>query len=224
MPANLSIPVEETSDTFKVSPGIGSNGGVDALEDLLAYAMQNTTLKDIKSQWPEIPIFLKATAGMRILPRAQRESIMTQVRDLLRATGFEWVCSSQARVISGEEEGVFGWITVNALQGRLLPGHIHSLSDTVGAMDLGGASTQITLRPQSPDLLAGLFNLQLGMQLDEDLYTHSFLYFGQNEALRRMVQVSLYQQPGKDTVSSPCYYDGLEFDFYDPATGRNVTV
>lgn len=192
LPANLSTPVEETQDTYSVKPGIGSDGGLDALQKLLDYAQQNTTLKDMKDLWPDIPIFLKATAGMRILPRAKRESIMTQVRDKLKATGFEWVCSSQARVISGEEEGVFGWITVNALQKRLQPGHIHSLADTVGAMDLGGASTQITFRPQSPDILAGLFNLQLGMQINEDLYTHSFLYFGQNEAIRRLLQVSLY--------------------------------
>jgi hypothetical protein len=42
------------------------------------------------------------------------------------------------RVISGEEEGVFGWIAVNYLNGRLFkpPTDIHHPT-TVGALDMG---------------------------------------------------------------------------------------
>jgi hypothetical protein len=41
-----------------------------------------------------------------------------------------------------------------------------------GALDLGGASTQITFRPAG-DLLAGFFDLRLGGN-DSAIYTHSW--------------------------------------------------
>lgn len=46
-------------------------------------------------------------------------------------------------VCAGEEEGVYGWLTVNKARGTLFA-HPH---ETTGAIDLGGASSQITFSP-----------------------------------------------------------------------------
>ncbi len=88
---------------------------------------------------------------------------------------------SFARVISGEEEGVFGWLAVNQLQCTLL----RSRTERWGALDLGGASTQITFAPND-DLLAGLFPLSFWGSYNP-LYTHSYLRYGINEFTLKLV-------------------------------------
>ena len=54
-----------------------------------------------------------------------------------------------------------------------------------GALDLGGASEQITFVPQSPPLKDGI-NLHLYGQ-DYTVYTHSYLCYGRNEANRQLL-------------------------------------
>eukprot|EP01054_Gregarina_sp_Poly1_P006569 Gregarina_sp_Poly_1__6568@NODE_351_length_9317_cov_65_080541_g294_i0_p2_GENE_NODE_351_length_9317_cov_65_080541_g294_i0NODE_351_length_9317_cov_65_080541_g294_i0_p2_ORF_typecomplete_len604_score66_96GDA1_CD39/PF01150_17/5_1e73PpxGppA/PF02541_16/0_088_NODE_351_length_9317_cov_65_080541_g294_i02401814 len=86
-----------------------------------------------------------------------------------------------ARVISGEEEGVFGWITVNQMQGSLL----YPANGTVGALDLGGASSQITFMPMHTSVLEDFYELNLGPETIR-LYSHSFLGYGWGDALSRV--------------------------------------
>ena len=114
---------------------------------------------------------------------------MENIRDYLSTVGFkfkrEW-----ARVISGEEEGVYGWLTVNKLHGRL-PAQVNSpvKGPPIGALDLGGASTQITFQ-SIEDVIANLYNVKLETIVDTGVYTHSFLYFGEDQALVRVNEVS----------------------------------
>ena len=66
---------------------------------------------------------------------------------------------------------------------------------TVGAMDMGGASTQITFVPENPATIASGYNRSVGLySVEYKLYTHSYLCYGVNEAYRRylahLVQVS----------------------------------
>ena len=60
-------------------------------------------------------------------------------------------------------------------------------SDTIGALDLGGASTQITFIPQDtkdiPEEMSSTFTLY-GHKYT--VFTHSCLCFGQNEAQRKL--------------------------------------
>ena len=91
---------------------------------------------------------------------------MSDVRSRLATTGFEFK-PEWARVIAGEEEGVYGWLSVNLLENSL-----HDGADAWAALDFGGASTQITV-PPAQTLLSNLFNLQLGDSLNTNLYTHS---------------------------------------------------
>ena len=64
-------------------------------------------------------LYVKATAGLRLLPVLQAELLLAAVgRSLSNRTHcpFSFV---EARVISGEEEALFGWLSANALLGRL---------------------------------------------------------------------------------------------------------
>lgn len=219
VPPSLTDPIEEEIDSSTSRNSVplanASNGvyyGVEALEPMIAAAKASAALKDESSRWDTFPIFLKATAGMRIVPPLQRQLIIDNARALLSQSGFKFD-PSHIRVISGEEEGVFGWITANYLTGQL--GFNNGTS--FGALDLGGASTQITYQPQE-DPIANVFNVQLGSALNQDVYTHSYLYFGQNEALRRMAQAAVDAavragaQPGA-TVQYPCFATGYSEPF-----------
>jgi len=110
---------------------------------------------------------------MRMLHSVDRERVLTATRNYLSSTGFMFE-PFMARVISGthtiifahrccldsfgliniafktgEEEAAFGWMTVNYALGKLQG----DPEATVGALDMGGASTQITFVP-SGDVLA----------------------------------------------------------------------
>ena len=58
---------------------------------------------------------------------------------------------------------------------------------TLGTLDLGGASTQITFAPEDPSTVPEGNKVSLRLYgTDYVLYTHSFLCYGANEARRRM--------------------------------------
>ena len=85
------------------------------------------------------PLYVRATAGLRLLTTRQAETVLEVVS---RALSNRTLCPfsfAGARVISGEEEALFGWLAINHLLGRFdrLPW------DPVGWLDLGGASAQI---------------------------------------------------------------------------------
>jgi hypothetical protein len=141
-------------------------------------------------EYPTFPIFFKATGGLRLLNDSKREAILASVRQELRHTEFkfDW---TQARCISGEEEAAFGWVTVNLLFGNLLhygEGGTATATpnSTIGALDMGGASTQIAFFRPEQDILANLFKLQIGMQKHYNIYVHSFLHFGHESAAGRL--------------------------------------
>ncbi|CBZ55630.1 Ectonucleoside triphosphate diphosphohydrolase 2,related [Neospora caninum Liverpool] len=135
------------------------------------------------SVWGEIPLFVKATGGMRNLSQGTRDALMANLRTVLEDPSLNpfKFCPSWARVISGEEEGVYGWLSVNSVRG--------SLSDdpekTVGALDMGGASMQITFSPLHTSVLEDFIGVHLGNKSIR-LYSHSFLGYGWSDALNRV--------------------------------------
>ncbi|XP_065551825.1 ectonucleoside triphosphate diphosphohydrolase 8-like isoform X2 [Lathamus discolor] len=63
----------------------------------------------------EVPAYLGATAGMRLL-REQNSSAAEQVLAEVAKTMQEYpVAFKGARILTGEEEGAYGWITINYL-------------------------------------------------------------------------------------------------------------
>lgn len=79
--------------------------------------------------------------------------------------------------------------------GKLLPASAGvgtvDANSSVGALDLGGASTQIAFFVPNQDILANMFKLQLGGQKHWNVYVHSFLYYGINSSKGRQRQAYL---------------------------------
>nr|XP_021389412.1 ectonucleoside triphosphate diphosphohydrolase 8 [Lonchura striata domestica] len=77
----------------------------------------------------------------------------------------------------------------------------------VGALDLGGASTQITFQPEVPveDRNTSVFFRLYGTNYS--LYSHSYLCYGQSQALK-MLLAALHQDTLRAQISHPCYPKG----------------
>ncbi|GAB5580261.1 ectonucleoside triphosphate diphosphohydrolase 8 isoform X3 [Prionailurus iriomotensis] len=166
-----------------------------------------------EAQQRKTPLFLGATAGMRLL--SQKNS--SQARDIFEAV--TQVLSKSpldfwgAELLAGQDEGALGWITINYVLGMLVKYSfsgewIQPLEGTlVGALDMGGASTQITFVPGGPILDKSTQTTFRLYGSEHSVYTHSYLCFGRDQMLSRLL-AQLVQSSSGPLVRHPCYHSG----------------
>ncbi|KAI8053437.1 nucleoside phosphatase GDA1/CD39, partial [Syncephalis plumigaleata] len=203
----------------KVRPGLSAQTPESVAEHLAPLINK---AKEIipKEKHESTTIFLKATAGMRLVPMAERKRLIDAVSayfsDKTRVP-FSFDSANNAQVIPGEDEGAFGWISVNTLLGNLKSSDVRN---TVAALDLGGASTQITFRPTTTPL-ENSYNIWLNSR-KYDLYTHSYLRLGVNEARSRYIAALMAKRGGNNgnAMNDPCMYRDLTQDY--PLHGGNT--
>lgn len=203
-------PAEKDNNTGRVEqrhsckvkgPGISSyaSAPVKAGESLKA-CMQEAEDQVPESRHQETPLYLGATAGMRLLNMensSASDKVFRAVEGVLQKSPFSF---QGARILTGQEEGAFGWVTVNYLDDRLVQG-----LKTTGALDLGGASTQISFISDKFDGSESPSN-SVAFRLygnDYNLYTHSFLCYGKDQALR--LTLANQTQTGPAVFSDPCF-------------------
>uniref|UniRef100_A0A672U8B7 Ectonucleoside triphosphate diphosphohydrolase 8 n=1 Tax=Strigops habroptila TaxID=2489341 RepID=A0A672U8B7_STRHB len=211
--------VSQVEACTAAGPGISSYaddpaGAGASLKPCLDKAMEIIPAE----QQRETPTYLGATAGMRLL-REQNSTKAQQVfAEVAKAIGEYPVEFRGAQVLTGNEEGSFGWISVNYLLETLVKVWAWAVGtwthppaeDVVGALDLGGASTQITFLPGTTieDSSTGALLRLYGTNYS--IYTHSYLCYGQKQALK-MLTASLHQaSPSTEQISHPCYPRGYE--------------
>ena len=228
----LSFPGTETRWTERLQPGISTFSTIDDPDDLhkaikdylqplIDFAV--SILHEKKSDFKNFRIYLRATAGMRILDAENRSRIMEVVRELFSDSSYcpFYFEPEQARTLSGEEEAIYDWLGVNFLStnGEMLresegSGTVTSPRSTFGALDLGGASTQISFYEQNEDIMANLFKLQIGQGKHWNVYTHSHLFYGINEATNRFEARLAHGESTSDRlikgVSNPCLPGGSQ--------------
>uniref|UniRef100_A0AAY4E8C8 nucleoside diphosphate phosphatase n=1 Tax=Denticeps clupeoides TaxID=299321 RepID=A0AAY4E8C8_9TELE len=127
-------------EAFKaIKPGLSAYADDKGLMELLEVAKENIPEEDRKMT----PLVLKATAGLRLLPGEKADHLLNKVREVFDRSPF-LSREDSVSIMDGTDEGVSAWITVNFLIGGL-----HAAdTPTVGMLDLGGGSTQITFAPQ----------------------------------------------------------------------------
>mmetsp|Transcript_1421 Transcript_1421/g.1905 ORF Transcript_1421/g.1905 Transcript_1421/m.1905 type:complete len:555 (+) Transcript_1421:167-1831(+) len=213
----LSVPISKSRWTQRLRPGVhrfvvagGTRNLTQALHDYLNPLVEfaTTLLHDKRQDWSQYPIFFRATAGMRMLSLEQRQTMLKIIRNYFANHTEFWFEDEFARVLSGEEEAIFGWAGINFAMGNLVQetegvGTVLNPSKTYGALDLGGASTQIAFYEPHEDIMANLFKLQIGQAKHWNLYSHSFLYYGLNEARHRF-QAILLSSSGEEKIGNPC--------------------
>jgi GDA1/CD39 (nucleoside phosphatase) family len=184
----LSFPTSQSRWSDRLRPGLATFAQVsdddelvkavsDYLSPLLEFAKM--ILREKGEQFGTFPIFLRATAGMRTLTKTDRFRVLDAVRKLFHDKSFcpFYFEDEFARVLSGEEESVFAWAGTNFVMGNLLQesqgvGTVLIPRLTHGALDLGGASTQISFYEPHEDIMSGLFKLQIGQGKHWNIYAH----------------------------------------------------
>ncbi|NXI81195.1 ENTP8 diphosphohydrolase, partial [Rhipidura dahli] len=208
--------VSQTLSCDVQGPGISSYASNppeagNSLRECLERALQAVPAEKHRG----IPAYLGATAGMRLL-REQNSSAAEQVLAEVAKTMQEYpVAFKGARILTGEEEGAYGWITINYLLDSFTKysprahAWLHpEAANILGALDLGGASTQITFVPEGSAVSRdGASELTL-YGYSYNIYTHSYLCYGQNEMLRRLAKELIVESSPSTRVHHPCYPKG----------------
>ncbi|KAA1086797.1 Golgi apyrase [Puccinia graminis f. sp. tritici] len=208
---------------LKVEPGISSFGSHphhlgQYLKPLLDHALKLIPANQIATT----PFYLLATAGMRLLPQLQQDGILEEVCSYIK-THYRFrinQCSQHIQIISGEEEGTFGWVAVNYLMdGFDRPGHPSTgsqASSTFGFLDMGGASTQIAFEPnelakiEHADNLTKLtLKLLDGTDISHSVFVTTWLGYGTNKARERYAQKLLEQFSSDHQIRKPNQLDQL---------------
>ncbi|PKI84453.1 Ynd1p [Malassezia vespertilionis] len=238
---------------FKIESGLSSFASdVHGLRSYLDELFTQVYTIIPSSAYALTPIYIFATAGMRLLPPAARKSILQDTCSYLQKLPFfvqqgnkgaeedtDSACGGQVRVISGEEEGLFGWIAINYLMDGFKDPSVGNA--TFGFLDMGGASTQIAFEPSqtiaSPHAMDeehidvpknnDLFDVNF-RRLDSSLSNHqvfvtTFLGFGTNAARTRYLDVLLDTVAPNQALLDPCLPKGLRMPVASAAhQGKHV--
>lgn len=175
------------------------------------------------SQHSETPVFVLATAGMRLLSTADQKRILKETCKSIRQNSRFHLpdCKKHVQVIDGATEGIYGWLSANYLLGQF--NNYDSTSkehESIGFMDMGGALTQIAFVPSlqadreehHDDLSRVILRNVNGDLQDWRVFVETWLGFGANEARRRFLNslVDVMTVGRTKVVSDPCMPRGAK--------------
>jgi len=192
------------NQTYKEKPGLSKfardgdlNGSQVAIERLLNFA-DTFVPKELR---PHTPALLKATAGLRAVPSHLAEAVLERIRATLASSEYAF-CNSWAGIIPGAEEAGLAWVTANYLEGTFDSGE-----SSVGVIEMGGGSTQVTFQVDEPDLIpqSDRFDFTTVSGQRYHLYAHSYPGYGQDYA-----QEALQQRIPAESSEDPCYPLGYQ--------------
>ncbi|XP_053863910.1 ectonucleoside triphosphate diphosphohydrolase 2-like [Malaclemys terrapin pileata] len=213
--------------SYSRSPGEAGN----SLKLCLGQAMKEIP----KEQHDQTPIYLGATAGMRLLNLTSptvSDTLLAAVTATLKSYPFDF---RGAEILSSQNEGVFGWVTVNYLLENFIKyGWIgrwsRSRKGTVGVMTIGEAPTRLTfkIKERSTDP-ENEVTLRLYGQ-EHRVYTHHFPCSGTDQLRQRLLLKAIQDHGYVRDVSNPCwplsYPRAVRFgSVHDgPCTGSNASL
>ncbi|RUS72025.1 hypothetical protein EGW08_020209 [Elysia chlorotica] len=193
-------------------------------------------------KYSNTPVYLGATAGMRLIklknPTAA-DAILVSVRDTFSVSKFKLIDGkTSVRIISGADEGLFSWVTSNYLSNAFnvempwVKGPIPRFQySSAGALDLGGASTQITFIPEKGTVIPQGYGHKVKLYgEDYNVYTHSFLCYGVVQMFNS-IHASLIKKatPSATTIEHVCLPKGYTMTkptskiFASPCVSGSVT-
>ena len=172
----------------------------DAYQAIATLMQQSDNFLLEKNIKTPTPLYILATAGMRLLPETTQATIYTHLEHTLKKEHPEFDLRD-IKTISGEMEGLFGWLDVNYLSGTF-----QNNTPSVASLDMGGASTEITYQINNLNNLNNLNKNPIIIRINNTRYTlisQSYLGLGQDQA-----RLSALDNP----ASISCFPD--HFDFF----------
>ncbi|XP_026482349.1 ectonucleoside triphosphate diphosphohydrolase 5-like [Ctenocephalides felis] len=154
---------------------------------------------------PKTKLFLRATAGLRLLGNDTAKMLLDKVQEEFKKTDYK-VEDHAAGMLSGSDEGMFSWFTVNYLKDTL------DQSKTYAALEMGGGSAQVTYIPKDNyknDLKEDIHDVPYN---NLQVFSKSYLGLGINAARDAMFREDVKGdfKPGQ-TVISKCLNPNVEF-------------
>jgi Golgi nucleoside diphosphatase len=212
--------------SFKAKPGLSS---FDKTPELAGASLAPLVefAKGIipEAEWSLSPIWLKATAGLRLLPQDQSNAILNDVRNFLGdKTKSPFLSRPRwASIIPGHEEGAFGWISVNYLYKIIGPRKVANPEESFAVIEMGGASSQVTQRAPSLEEAGAIppdyrYTFVLGDGERVTVYTYSYLGMGSEQAREQLnnaflLKAKVHAEKSKlplEAVSDPCLNTGFK--------------
>ncbi|NWR78724.1 ENTP6 diphosphohydrolase, partial [Centropus unirufus] len=205
-----------TRETFKaLKPGLSAYAddvekSGQGIKELLEVAKKEVPV----DLWKFTPLVLKATAGLRLLPGEKAQKLLDKVKEIFQASPF-FVRDNCVSIMNGTDEAPTTAFSV--------PSHISgSLDDpqrrSVGMLDLGGGSTQITFLPHAETTLqtspAGHTTSFQMFNSTYKLYSYSYLGLGLMSA-RLAILGGVEGKPlgeGEELIS-PCLPPGFKSEW-----------
>lgn len=123
--------------------------------------------------------YVFATAGLRLLPVSDQAIILELTTQYLSERSPFVIKSKNIRIMSGCEEALYGWISVNHLK--------MSRKAELGSLDMGGASLQVAFKVKKK-FSKNVHSIRIGKKKFY-VYGFSFLGYGVNEAMKRIISI-----------------------------------
>jgi len=195
---SLKIDPIDSNYALALKPGISTSISTQKeMDDYLQPFLDFAESKIPSNRYATTPLFFRATAGLRMMTKDEAEGVLALVGTSFENSKFLFKRDSM-KIISGIEEGLLNWLTINAIHFKLTA----SSHQTYGSLDLGLSSTQISFVPEDPDSIrSSLVSLHL-FNKTHRLYDRSFLGFGINEAKKRMERI--LPQSDSGLIVNPC--------------------
>jgi Icc-related predicted phosphoesterase len=175
--------IDEIGTPVIVQPGISSFANdhkklIDYIDSLITSIDKDILQANNITDTQEIPLYFMATAGMRLLESNNANAIYKLITERLQKK----FTVKYSGTISGRAEGLYDWLTVNYLSNKL-----QDMNNTVTALDMGGASTQIAYIDNNIKNPQYNYNLQLG-DIKQNIFIYSFLGLGYNKAIDELLK------------------------------------
>ncbi|CAK9299149.1 unnamed protein product [Gordionus sp. m RMFG-2023] len=125
----------------KIMPGLSSftNNATFSAEYLIKL-IDSVIVKIPLPKLQDTPLYIMATAGMRLVSFKEQEAILKDCRHDIAIKYPQLVFPpSHIQIISGKMEGIYAWIAMNYMLGKF----DRQANSTVGILEMGGGSLQI---------------------------------------------------------------------------------
>lgn len=144
---------KEDEDLLRLKPGISSFAtNPEGVREYITPLLEQVTRWVPREEQTATQLRAFATAGMRLLDAPVQEAIWAVLRDQFGKCPFAFE-SVDAATISGNYEGLFGWLAAREVLAPSGP--------SFGMLDLGGASTQIAFAPETGMILEDAYRVSV---------------------------------------------------------------
>ncbi|XP_075940937.1 ectonucleoside triphosphate diphosphohydrolase 5 isoform X3 [Anarhichas minor] len=173
------LPILDNEMFHSIKPGLSAYADSPEMAGHTVRMLLKVAKKTVpRLEWKRTPLVLRATAGLRLLAADKARVLLEQVQHVFDESPF-LVPDNSVSIMNGTYEGILAWISVNYLTGHLNA----QTKKTVGILDLGGGSTQITFLPKLRKTIESVPVADYVARFDIsdtsfELYTYSYLGHG----------------------------------------------